>query len=162
MWWRHGRRGVLSDALGQKFNREAFAERLRNCLPKDDRLQESADSIGISLSGLKNWLRGTSEPDVSHLVQIVKYTGVSLAWLVLGEGEMQGGTDALDGPGYNKKAMLIAIESMVRADRKLEIKMKPRVLAKESLNMYGDSLQALLEDDTELTVPDKKEINDKP
>jgi transcriptional regulator with XRE-family HTH domain len=69
----------------QNIDRNGFAERLKSALPNDKTLQESADAIGISLSGLKNWLKAVSEPNVSNLLKISEYTGASVKWLVSGE-----------------------------------------------------------------------------
>jgi len=78
-------------------NRKEFANRLRESIPHGWSQERFAKSVDASLSGLKNWLSGTSEPGRPYLEAIARVTGVSVRWLVMGEGDKDSKTGAVEG-----------------------------------------------------------------
>src|SRR3954471_21408051 len=67
-------------------DRTAFIARLQAILrhwPSADRL---ARATGVSPSAFRKWLRGEAEPSRERLVALAQASGVSVGWLVSGEG----------------------------------------------------------------------------
>src|SRR4051794_28285924 len=67
-------------------DRATFITRLHTILrhwPSSDRL---ARATGVSPSAFRKWLRGEAEPSRERLVSLAKAAGVSVGWLVNGEG----------------------------------------------------------------------------
>lgn len=69
---------------------ENLGERLR--LVRDSVLKEArsvtAEKLGVSLVSIQNYENGTREPSATFVVNFAKMAGVSLEWLLLGEGQM--------------------------------------------------------------------------
>lgn len=70
-------------------SRKEFGERLRVAIPAEMTLSEFAAAIGASVSGLKQWLKGQSEPARKYLGPAAEVANVSLLWLVTGDGPMR-------------------------------------------------------------------------
>lgn len=80
-----------ADLTAEALSRKAFGERLRGSMPAGMKLADFAAEVGISLSGLKSWLSGGSDPGRYGLVAAAKACGVDLNWLATGDGEKNGG-----------------------------------------------------------------------
>jgi transcriptional regulator with XRE-family HTH domain len=64
-----------------------FAERLSKVLEEDRRsVMAIAREVGCSEAALRQWAAGDAEPPVYQLARLCAVTGVSLDWLVNGEG----------------------------------------------------------------------------
>lgn len=65
---------------------DAFRDRLRCLVHEFKSQQEFADAVRTTGSSVTAWLNGTSLPGSKHLTRIAEQTGVSLDWLMMGEG----------------------------------------------------------------------------
>lgn len=65
---------------------DAFCERLVEAIQLAGGSTSMAEKAGVSTSALSKWRRGESEPTLTHLVEIARAAGVSVAWLANGEG----------------------------------------------------------------------------
>lgn len=54
-----------------------------------DRVRSIADIAGVSELSLRRWMKGDGSADAMGLARIAKYYGVSVDWLVTGEGEQK-------------------------------------------------------------------------
>jgi phage repressor protein C with HTH and peptisase S24 domain len=75
---------VVAEPAGAE--RAAFIARLHTILrhwPSADRL---ARTTGVSPSAFRKWLRGEAEPSRERLVALAQAAGVTVGWLVSGEG----------------------------------------------------------------------------
>ena len=70
-------------------NRKLFAERLKLAMKGRYTQETLAEAIGASLSGVKKWLSGASDPGWSSVVAAASACNVSLDWLATGTGEMR-------------------------------------------------------------------------
>ena len=77
---------VETDTKSHKPQNSGFSNRLALVIKGNYGYAEFANKVGVSVSGLKKWLSGTSEPGLSKLVAIAKVAGVSLEWLAAGDG----------------------------------------------------------------------------
>ena len=64
-----------------------FPVRLRQAVSVFGSVTALARAIGRSDGAVRKWLRGASEPSVSDVRAIAAATGVSIQWLITGEGE---------------------------------------------------------------------------
>ncbi|OSQ41646.1 XRE family transcriptional regulator [Thalassospira sp. MCCC 1A01428] len=79
----------MSNLTKEEMFRKDLAERLKLALAQSGFTQEVlAEKIGVSLSGVKKWLTGTSDPKWSSIVSISEVCGVSVEWLATGSGAM--------------------------------------------------------------------------
>lgn len=85
---------IQASFKAEEASRKAFGERLRASIPPGMTISEFAGAIGASVSGLKQWLVGKSEPARKYLGPAASVANVSLVWLVTGEGEMRPGIGA--------------------------------------------------------------------
>jgi DNA-binding phage protein len=69
-------------------DKRAFAERLRRCVALAGNGNELARRAGMPRRTLENYLSGDHEPRLGRIVQIARATGVSVNWLVTGDGPM--------------------------------------------------------------------------
>lgn len=82
---------------------ENLGERLR--LVRDSVLKEArsvtAEKLGVSLVSIQNYENGIREPSATFVVNFAKMAGVSLEWLLLGEGQMlkQAASEVASGSG---------------------------------------------------------------
>ncbi|MDF3868736.1 helix-turn-helix transcriptional regulator [Pseudomonas denitrificans (nom. rej.)] len=76
----------LSGSGGEPESDKAFIERLREIASIAGSVSALAKAAGISQGGLQRYLKG-GEPTRPVLISLAKCTGVSLAWLMTGEGE---------------------------------------------------------------------------
>lgn len=115
-------------------NREAFAKRLRSCIPEGMSQQKAADTLGVSVSGLKKWISGTAEPSVAYLPAFSAFTGRSVQWLVTGEESAQ----SLAGEGLDPELMQLVISLLCEhlQTKKVWSDVKPDDIAKLSLVLY--------------------------
>jgi transcriptional regulator with XRE-family HTH domain len=67
---------------------EAFVERLKKLIAERGASVSLAEKIGVPNNTLHSWLSG-SQPGRDKLLQVARTTGVSLSWLIAGEGEMR-------------------------------------------------------------------------
>lgn len=90
-----------------------FGLRLREAM-KGRHTQESlAAAIGISLSGLKNWLTASpSDPGWSSVILAARECGVSLDWLATGKGPKEAPAGATDSAGIDEDLMREVIEAI--------------------------------------------------
>lgn len=66
----------------------AFIERLQKLVAERGASVSLAEAIGVPNNTLHSWLSG-SQPGRDKLLQVARATGVSLSWLIAGEGEMR-------------------------------------------------------------------------
>jgi len=70
-------------------HQDEFPVRLRQAISIFGSVTALAKAIERSDGAVRKWLRGASEPSVSDLRAIAAATGVSIQWLITGEGESQ-------------------------------------------------------------------------
>jgi transcriptional regulator with XRE-family HTH domain len=68
-------------------HQDEFPVRLRQAISIFGSVTALAKAIDRSDGAVRKWLRGASEPSVSDLRAIATATGVSIQWLITGEGE---------------------------------------------------------------------------
>lgn len=74
-------------------NSTGFGGRLKIALKANQMTIDGlSNDTGISVSGIKNWSRGHSEPNLGNLVTVAKALNVTVQWLATGEGEMRSGS----------------------------------------------------------------------
>lgn len=61
-------------------------------------LKQAAEQSGIPYSSLQNWAGGHRDPRPDALISIGSQLGISIDWLLTGEGEMLRRNDAESGP----------------------------------------------------------------
>jgi phage repressor protein C with HTH and peptisase S24 domain len=66
----------------------AFIQRLQKLVAERGASLTLAEAIGVPNNTLHSWLSG-SQPGRDKLLQVARATGVSISWLVAGEGEMR-------------------------------------------------------------------------
>lgn len=87
---------------------EGFVERLRFA-KKNESVNSFAKRAGISESVLRSYFEG-SMPGIDKALLISKASGVSLLWLVTGEGTPEGGSGELTTPqGYYPEKTIINV-----------------------------------------------------
>ena len=64
---------------------KAFLERLKEAF-NGKTIKEIGEILGISEQSVYKWGRGKTKPEIITLISISNYTGVSLHWLLKGEG----------------------------------------------------------------------------
>ena len=86
---------------------QGFSDRLALVLRGKFGHGEFAEKVGVSVSGVRKWLAGTSEPTLSKLVAIGKAADISLEWLATGEGAMRQG--GIKKPTHQKQSLQLDI-----------------------------------------------------
>ena len=124
----------------QKPNRKPFADRIDWLVRQRTNASDFARTIGVSESVVRKWRSGASEPGREHLEAIARQTGVSAAWLLLGEGEPDGSAypaappvqpaamQAREAParaGFPAHVVEAAVEALETALQTLRIPMPP-------------------------------------
>ena len=66
---------------------DGFAARLRQAVATFGSVTALAQAINRSDGAVRKWLRGVSEPNVTDVRAIGTVTGVSVQWLVTGQGD---------------------------------------------------------------------------
>lgn len=66
--------------------RKAFAQRLKKAMKGKFTQETLADEIGVSVSGIKKWFSGVTDPSLSRVALAADACGVSLDWLAFGRG----------------------------------------------------------------------------
>ena len=71
---------------------QAFSERMMKIakLKFNDNLSLFARAVGVVQPSLARWVKGEADPTRTNLVKIAEASGVSLDWLALGVGNMDG------------------------------------------------------------------------
>lgn len=76
----------------RELNRKAIAERLKLAIGETRMTLDSfATAAGVSVSGLKKWLAGVSDPAFGSIVDAARVANVRLDWLASGKGPMRDG-----------------------------------------------------------------------
>lgn len=68
-------------------NAEMFGKRLLECVDKIGGVGKACEAAGITYTTLTRWKDGTSDPKMSNIIAFAKAAGVSLDWLMTGEGD---------------------------------------------------------------------------
>ncbi len=68
-----------------------------------------AKDLGISEGTVRNWKRGINRPGADHAVEVSRYLGVALGWLMYGEGE---------GPGALNSTSVRVVATLAQAQLK--------------------------------------------
>lgn len=101
----------------------SIAARLRSVI--DDRgmsIREASDVVGIPYRTLQNYLLGEREPNAKAMAAIRTHLGISLDWLLTGEGPMcRGGADETSNPrtvNQQEEAILELFRSLGEAGKR--------------------------------------------
>lgn len=73
---------------------ENFAKRLNEIIQTLGGVGKACKAAGVSQPTLDRWKKGTSEPLAVNLSKLTRQAGVSMDWLIYGEGEMGNGSQA--------------------------------------------------------------------
>lgn len=74
--------------------------------------KELAQRVGIKTSTLRNWEEDLSEPRANRLSILAGIMGVSLSWLLTGEGEGIAPPDEEEAGAVNLTALLVELRSV--------------------------------------------------
>lgn len=69
-------------------NIDGFTDRMKALVKRFGSIAEISRKCGIVESTVRKWVDGISDPSRSRCIALAKGTGVSLLWLVAGQGEM--------------------------------------------------------------------------
>jgi transcriptional regulator with XRE-family HTH domain len=86
-----------SPASGMVSPGNSFADRIRLLIQRVGSATEIARMCGFSEGVVRSWRDGNSDPSRARCVTLAKTLGISLVWLVAGEGTIQ--SDVRNGPG---------------------------------------------------------------
>lgn len=99
----------MADLTKEERFRKELSGRLKLAMKGKFTQETLADEIGVSLSGVKKWLSGASDPKWSSIVSVSEACGVSVEWLATGKGPMPtSGTNSQSEPG---NATLVPLDS---------------------------------------------------
>ncbi|AUN31277.1 helix-turn-helix domain-containing protein [Niveispirillum cyanobacteriorum] len=125
----------------------AFAARLIEARLPIER-DEFAQLLGVPKTTLGNWERGRAFPPEDMLRAIRQQTGVSLDWLITGEGEMRPSQELalpVAAPPqrhyYNRALMHALIKLYIEESRAMRIGLPAEQLADKVLEMYDHSIE---------------------
>lgn len=76
------------DFLFSDPERKAFTERVEYLIKVSGSASALAQKSGVSDATVRKWRDGKSDPSRSNLITLARVSGVSIAWLVAGEGPM--------------------------------------------------------------------------
>ncbi|WP_412557567.1 helix-turn-helix domain-containing protein [Thalassospira sp. MIT1370] len=92
----------------QEQKRKAFASRLKTAMRGKFTQETLAEEIGFSVSGIKKWFSGTTDPSWSAIIQVALACNVSLDWLAFGtEPQSDRANEAVD-----EEVLLAAIQAV--------------------------------------------------
>lgn len=94
----------------------SIATRLRSVI--DDRgmsIKEASEVVGIPYRTLQNYLLGEREPNAKAMAAIRTHLGISLDWLLTGEGSMFLGVSAASSEAQTKNQQEEAILELFRS-----------------------------------------------
>lgn len=80
-------------------NSDRFIERLKLIIGVESQ-RSFAHAVGVADGTLRAWITGKAEPSMQTIIAIAGYRGVSIDWLLTGEGQMRktdGVTDRING-----------------------------------------------------------------
>ena len=86
------------DVTEGKIKCDSFEERISVLAEQAGSASALARMAGVSESVVRKWRNGTSEPSRPNLIALARATGVSLAWLVAGEGSEKASAEAVHSP----------------------------------------------------------------
>ena len=86
-------------------------------------LKEAAKACGLSYSSLQNWVGGIREPRPEALIALGSHLGISIDWLLTGEGTMlrsglSGATTDDPATSPQEKAILALYRSLGESDQR--------------------------------------------
>lgn len=81
-----------------------FGKRLRTAMESRHTQESLAAAIGVSVSGIKKWLSGGTDPGWSGVVAAAQTCGISLDWLATGKGA----PEPADGSAARMDAQLLS------------------------------------------------------
>lgn len=83
-------------------------------------LKEAAKVCDVSYSSLQNWISGIREPRPEALIALGSHLGISIDWLLTGEGSMFRGDRIEAGPSVNpdEEAILTLYRALGDSDKR--------------------------------------------
>lgn len=81
--------GVIVEDKFPESNSDAFQLRMKELVEHVGSMAEIARKCGLPESTVKKWVDGISDPSRERCIALARGTGVSLLWLVTGEGPMK-------------------------------------------------------------------------
>ena len=116
---------------------EKIADRIRECAKKVGSGNELARLTGIKRRTLEDYMTGASEPKASALFSIAKISGVTLDWLIAGEGEPNKTVPEITAP-LDMEALEAAISLTEEAAASVGAKLTPEKKAYIASMIYED------------------------
>lgn len=110
--------------------KKELGKRIRRAIKDNNKTQKDfAGSLGTAQPVLSRWITGKRAPSYEYLVKIAHLTGVSLDWLMLGEGykkkqsiKIAAGDDARsDAETVNSLRVALKFWSVINENRGLEV-----------------------------------------
>lgn len=116
---------------------EKIADRIRECAKKVGSGNELARLTGIKRRTLEDYMTGASEPKASALFSIAKISGVTLDWLIAGDGEPNKTEPAVTAP-LDMEALENAIALTEEATASIGANLTPKKKAYIASIIYED------------------------
>ena len=92
---------------------DGFANRLAICAKRVGNASKLSEKAGFSKTSMSDYIKGSSEPHRSRLIDIANAAGVSILWLTTGEGEPdQNHSESQSTEGIAEKTVKSAVMSL--------------------------------------------------
>jgi transcriptional regulator with XRE-family HTH domain len=122
-----------------------IGERIREAASRCDTVEKMAELAGIPRRTLYNYLKGPREPKAAQLAAISRVTGVTLEWLITGEGEMLDDMSKAPAPTATVDPELMERLHDLIASIFHDVGQKPpqRRITREVANLYNELAKAV-------------------
>ena len=133
-----------------------FAERIKLLIQRVGSATEIARMCGFSEGVVRSWRDGNTDPSRARCVKLAQTLGISLVWLVAGEGTLQLDPTRPGGAGQysGEKAAPPHLRSHLQAESQTQV-----TVDAQRLNMAMRILQSELElADSQLSLPENTDL----
>lgn len=135
-------------------DRKALAKRLKVAMKGRHTIETLAAATGTSVSGVKKWLSGNTDPGWSGIVAAAAACQVSLDWLATGQEPMRlPSDDRLSNQDSARPAPLdedlhgLVVEGVMDVYKEANARLPPRELGRLAARIYTDVVAACEGDD---------------
>lgn len=124
----------------QAKNNDPFRERMRALVEALGSIAEIARKCGLPESTVKKWVDGLSDPSRERCLILARGTGVSLLWLVAGEGPMWASETAVQSRSHEQRLETLRLALQLAAEA-LEGKHLPPEKFAELVSLIYEGLE---------------------